>query len=311
MVSFSLEEVEQVRAKLPHPLDFTQKVSEHIISSVNVPNGHKRFKDVRKISIGVDKKDVLHRRIKQKSAFYNCLVLMIRMRKEPTQAFKEYHVKVFNTGKIGIPGIQDNDTFFLLLKETVAILQPFCKKESLGYIEQTLETILINTNFNCGYYINRELLYDILVRKYNIQAGYEPCSYPGIQCTFYYDPLRKDFQPGYIIDPKRHQPQQQQRKKKRLASEMEGDCSDDNDRDSSTSVKEVSFMIFRTGSVLISGKHHHKCQENILGVVYEFLKRVFQQEYFSIRQLNVASSEMKKPLAKKNKKRFVACLPTI
>ena len=42
-----------------------------------------------------------------------------------------------------------------------------------------------------------------------------------------------------------------------------------------TNVKEVSFMIFRTGSVLIVGK----CDENVLMLIYEFLKVILNNEY--------------------------------
>ena len=44
------------------------------------------------------------------------------------------------------------------------------------------------------------------------------------------------------------------------------------------SKREVSFMIFRTGSVLIVGK----CEDNELYEIYEFLKNVFREEYSSI-----------------------------
>ena len=30
-------------------------------------------------------------------------------------------------------------------------------------------------------------MFDILRQKYKIQAIYDPCSYPGIQCKFYYN----------------------------------------------------------------------------------------------------------------------------
>ena len=66
-------------------------------------------------------------------------------------------------------------------------LQPHTNEE-LCYKENTCETVLINSNFNCGFYINREALYDILRYKYNIQSIYDPCSYPGIQCKFYFNP---------------------------------------------------------------------------------------------------------------------------
>jgi hypothetical protein len=47
-------------------------------------------------------------------------------------------------------------------------------------------------------------------------------------------------------------------------------------------VKQVSFMIFRTGSILIVGK----CDENVLMLIYEFLKNILKAEYSKICQKN-------------------------
>jgi hypothetical protein len=40
--------------------------------------------------------------------------------------------------------------------------------EALGFIQEKSETVLINSNFRCGYYINREKLYNLLKYKYKI-----------------------------------------------------------------------------------------------------------------------------------------------
>jgi hypothetical protein len=169
--------------------------------------------------------------------------------------FKEYHVKVFNTGKLEIPGVQSEVTFQALLNEVIQILQPFIKDNVLAYKENSEETVLINSNFNCGFFINREELYDILKMKYNIQSIYDPCSYPGIQCKFYYNP-DVGIQCGSQIS-----------EENKLLYK---------------NISEVSFMIFRTGSVLIVGK----CDENVLMIIYEFLKVVFNNEYKNISQKN-------------------------
>ena len=108
----------------------------------------------------------------------------MRMKNETDNDFKEHHVKIFNTGKIGITGIRTNEGFYTLLKKVIEIIQPYVEKK-LEYIEESSETILINSNFNTGFFINREALYDILKIKYNIEAIYDPCSYPGIKCKFY------------------------------------------------------------------------------------------------------------------------------
>jgi hypothetical protein len=50
------------------------------------------------------------------------------------------------------------------------------------------DSVLINSNFNCGFYINRDKLHSILRSpKYNIEAAYDPCSYPGVKCKFYFN----------------------------------------------------------------------------------------------------------------------------
>jgi hypothetical protein len=179
--SIANEELLFIKKKLESEVYF----EEHIITHIDNPTGRIKFKDTRKVSIGISKKDLMSYRCKKKSAFYNCFVLIIRMKVQDT--FKEFHIKVFNTGKLEIPGVQSEIIFELILKNILEILQPYVEGV-LGYKDNTTETVLINSNFNCGFFINREVLYDILKFKYNIQSIYDPCSYPGIQCKFYYNP---------------------------------------------------------------------------------------------------------------------------
>ena len=90
-------------------------VNENIIyNSEQVHLSDNNFKDVRKISIGISKKDIMSYRSKEKSAFYNCFVINLRILNEDN--FKEIHVKIFNTGKMEIPGIQC-ETLFLNVKK--------------------------------------------------------------------------------------------------------------------------------------------------------------------------------------------------
>ena len=110
------------------------------------------------------------------------------------------------------------------------VLLIFCNRLILSPILTTkievdhskTHTVLINSNFNCGFYINREVLFNILKTNYHLDCIYDPCSYPGIQCKFF-----------YYKDLKEQTGIQRQDKSEQI---------------------EVSFMIFRTGSVLIVGK---------------------------------------------------------
>ena len=242
--SKSTEEVEFINNKLKHE----QIYHNQVISSINNPDNNKiKFKDVRKITIGLSKKDITSHRCKEKSAFYNCFVLIIRLKVE--DGFKECHAKIFNTGKIELPGIQSEEILERLLKYIVNILKKECHYKDITYMPEKTETVLINSNFNCGFYINRDTLYDTLRNKYRLHTLYDPCSYPGIMSKFYYNTrLDKNLQTG-------------------IKSEGESE-------------KVISFMIFRTGSVLIVGK----CIEDELIQIYKFLKNMLESEYENISQ---------------------------
>ena len=206
-------------------------------------------------------------RSKKKSAFYNCFVMIVRIL--VNQVYKEFHVKIFNTGKIEIPGIQCEQVFQMLLNLVITILQPYLT-EKLDYNDNSEETVLINSNFNCGFFINRELLYDILKMKYNIQSIYDPCSYPGIQCKFYYNPD--------------------------LENQIGSQISEE-DKKIFKNIRQVSFMIFRTGSVLIVGR----CDESVLMIIYEFLKIILNNEYSNICQHNIKNNQDNESFQFKNK----------
>lgn len=264
--SLTQEELTFIQDKLVDETYF----EEHIITHIDNPTGRIKFKDTRKISIGLSKKDLMSYRCKKKSAFYNCFVLILRMKIQ--NVFKEFHVKVFNTGKLEIPGVQNEDVFKMILSEVLETLQPHLQ-ENLDYKEDTNETVLINSNFNCGFFVNREVLYDILKFKYNIHCIYDPCSYPGIQCKFYYNP-DIGLQNGCQIS--------------------------EENKDLYKNIREVSFMIFRTGSVLIVGR----CDENVLMIIYDFLKIILNNEYKNICQKIIKTGDDGEIIAKDKKKKI-------
>lgn len=236
---------------------------EHIITRIVNPSGRIKFRDIRKVSVGICKKDILSYRIKKKSAFYNCFVVIIRIKHN--NIFREIHVKVFNTGKLEIPGIQSDE----LLDDVLGILITSLKaivSDDISYMSEKNETVLINSNFNCGFYINREKLYNILKYKYHINSNYDPCSYPGIQCKFYYNKSLKV---------------------------QNGQQTTENSQNNE-GIK-VSFMIFRTGSVLIVGK----CNESLLNDVYIFIKDLLSTERQNI--IGTAPPKNELVLSKKRK----------
>ena len=236
--------------------------SKNTISEIDKQIGKVRYKNIQKISIGISKKDLLSYRKKNKSAFYNCFVLILRIK--IISQFQEFHIKIFNTGKIEIPGIQNDTIFETILDKLTDIINKY-NNTTININRNDQEQVLINSNFNCNFYINRDSLYKILKEKYRLNTIFDPCSYPGIQSKFYY-------------------------KNDSLIQNGVFDESAEN---------VISFMIFRTGSVLIVGK----CDLYILNIIYKFINNILQEEYKNIVEnvsfISDTKVKIKKPFTKK------------
>ena len=264
--SSTQEELNSITNKIPTGV----YVNQHIITQIINPEGRITFKDVRKISIGLSKKDIISYRGKQKGAFYNCFVVILRVKFY--KVYREIHVKVFNTGKLEIPGIQTEELLYKVLNLLIKTLNDNIEtSEPFNFIENKCSTVLINSNFRCGYYINRDKLYNILKTKYRINCSFDSCSYPGIQCEFYYNP-ELETQTGHQVNTKTSDDTKLKSKDK--------PTKDKSTKDNDTDIIKVSFMIFRTGSALIVGK----CTEYILNTIYRFLCNMLAEEYPNISQ---------------------------
>lgn len=264
IVSKTPEEYEEYRQKL---VDIPYYV-EHVIKQINNPAARRiKFKDERKITVGISKKDIMNCRGKAKNAFYNCFAMILRFNFE--NVFREIHVKIFNTGKMEIPGIPNTKLLDIIKDMILDILRPLVHQEGntsstipLDFLNNENEdSVLINSNFNCGFYINREKLHSILRNKYKIEAAYDPCSYPGVKCRFYFNHengFDRKMQNGLIHMEDRKQKRGELMENKRYT--------------------EVSFMIFRTGSCLIVGN----CSESVLRFIFDFIKDILRDEYDEI-----------------------------
>lgn len=231
--------------------DISLPIDVKILNQFENPNGRITFKDVRKVSIGLSKNDVVNYKKKSKSAFYNCFVVIYRIKFK--DMYKELHLKLFNSGKVEIPGIQDDSILDIAVKKLIQLLQPHYDHTIIENISKR-ETILVNSNFNCNYYIHREKLFKILKQTYGVKCSFDSCSYPGIQCKY------------------------------KLSNQQ-----------------EVSFMIFRTGSILIVGK----CENEDLYNIYEYIKKILNAHFSEIYQQNTIPKIIK-PKKKNYKTIYIA-----
>ena len=257
IVSKTPEEHEEYQEKLKGIGYF----KENIIKQIDNAAGRRiKYRDERKITVGISKKDIMNCRGKVKNAFYNCFALIVRFKQD--DAFREVHIKVFNTGKLEIPGILNNQLLEKVKMMLLDILQPYIATP-IDFLETDIEeNVLINSNFNCGFFINREKLYHILrSEKYRIECAYDPCSYPGVKCKFYFNNDKgfdETVQNGQIVVEDRGMKMSELGENRKYT--------------------EISFMVFRTGSCLIVGN----CTERILRFVFDFIKKILKNEYRNI-----------------------------
>jgi len=334
MIFKSPEEYELYATKIKEIPYYTEK----IIKQINNPNARKiKFKDERKITVGISKKDIMNCHGKEKKAFINCFAMILRMNSSIKEnQFHEVHVKVFNTGKITIPGIVDNDDNLLEItkKYIMDILQPniqepiylipedeipmlkkvvrnkkgevnntiiienpnpnnpnsdsfvdklkLPKNSHFEYIKQQ-SGVLINSNFNCGFYIDQMKLMDILQEKYKLEPTYNKSNYPGVKCKFYLNndlPLDISVQTGRI----------EEKDKNMKIYELKND----------TKYTKITFVIFRTGNNLILGNFSKK----ILLFIFEFVKNILMSEYENIRTFQDEPSTKKQKKIKPRKKKI-------
>ena len=262
IVSKTQEELDDYYSKLKDINYYNEIIIKQLI---NKDSRRIKFKDERKITIGMSKKDIMTCRCKIKNAFYNCFALILRFKFK--EQFHEIHVKVFNTGKLEIPGVLNLDMLSMVKHMILDLLSPY-SDSILDFLEHDLESnVLINSNFNCGFYIDRDKLHNILrSSKYNIETAYDPCSYPGVKCKYYFNHeigFDNTKQNGKLLYADR----------KMKMSEL----------DNAIKYSEISFMIFRTGSCLIVGN----CTERILRFIYDYIKQILHDEYYNIAVTNM------------------------
>jgi len=250
-MKFNFKDKEDVLRFEDNIQKLTLPIDVKILNQFDTPSGRVKFKDVRKVSIGLSKKDVVQFKKKSKSAFYNCFVVIYRILFK--DKYREVHLKLFNSGKVEIPGIQDDQVLEIAVEKIKYLLQPFYDA-TLDEVIDKRQTILVNSNFNCNYYLHRENLFRILKKDYSIKCSFDSCSYPGIQCK-------------YRLEDKR----------------------------------EISFMIFRTGSILIVGK----CENEELFMIYEYIKDILNTNFSQIYQQNTITKIIK-PKKKIYKTIFIA-----
>lgn len=203
------------------------------------------------ISKGVNNKKFSKKKSENRKYFYNQVTIHIF---NNLKANGRVNVKVFNNGRIQMTGI-NSDTIGVTTINTV--ISEFNKlsdiqKESI-FEEETieevgsLETVLINSDFDIHNEINRETLHRLIIRD-GYMSSYEPCTYPGVNLKYYYNPLVNNFG---ICD-------------------CETPC---NGKGKDNTCKKITIAVFKSGKIIITGgRTKHNIQ-----TAYKFITEFIEE----------------------------------
>ena len=124
-----------------------------------------------------EKSLIKKRKKKKKKIFYNQATLHV------IQDKKIMNVKLFNNGRIQITGIKNEDQSEKLILKLIEYFKDF---EILSDLTELIENeiVMINSDFDIGYEINREQLHNSIIEN-DIYSSFEPCIYPGVNIKYY------------------------------------------------------------------------------------------------------------------------------
>lgn len=247
----SPQEVVAYKSNLKH---IDQPHVETITAQMNNSNTNARknqFKDNRILTVGITNKSIVNGNSKKKKAFINCFAVNLRVNIPESPRFCEFHLKIFKTANITIPGISDDESDMLidsvktdilnlltplvdtgdgpplriLADDELPMKKNIVKNKKGVVVSNRTETgevdttnvntrkgchteysrsrtdILINSNFDCGFFIDQVKFTRILNEKYGLTATYNKVNYPGIKCRYYLDmtkPIDRASQTGIV-----------------------------------------------------------------------------------------------------------------
>jgi hypothetical protein len=265
-------------------------------SSCCIRNEEQRsFRYVAKLTVGLSSKEVKAHRSKEKNAFFNSFTMIMRVRYQGS--FKEIVIKVFNKNVLSLPGMLDdellNNTLSLIdrvLGDASEIVAP--EKPRLAHKPGTISDVMVNSNFWCGFGLDRDKVVMLMRDKFGMETSYDPSNYPGVICRFYEARGENVDKAAPGICPC-NPPCSTLRigDKRAAASTIE--------ENANVCVK-LTFMLFRTGSVLIVGR----CNRTLLGKVHNYISHLLITNRKAI-QSGPGEKPSKKGVERKHRKRTI------
>lgn len=161
---------------------------------------------------------------------------------------KIMNVKLFNNGKIQITGLKGIDQAPVLINNLIEYFKALAIfDDDTSLVSHKL--VLINSDFDLGYSINREVLHTEIIDA-GLYSSYEPCIYPGVNIKYFMNTNQFD---GICCC------ENMCNGKGRACGD--GDC------------KKVTIAVFTSGKVIITGGQNIEQLET----AYRFIKNFIDE----------------------------------
>tara|TARA_B110000211_G_C14043589_1_gene537896 strand:- start:211 stop:1527 length:1317 start_codon:yes stop_codon:yes gene_type:complete len=169
--------------------------------------------------------------------FYNCTTVNVVL-----STIKSANIKIFNNGKFqmtGIPRPADGISIVKYICNMILDLAgkhpgKIMHKDRVELELKKYKTVMINTCYELGVCVNRESLYNIITKRYNMSAIYDSDGYPGVRIEYYYntDTTNTEFE-GICNCPCK--------------------CKGKGNGIGVSNCRKISIAIFQSGSAIIAG----------------------------------------------------------
>ena len=206
-------------------------------------------------------------------------------------SFKEIVIKVFNKNVLSLPGMLDDE----LLHNSLSLIDKvlgdasvivYRNKPRLAHIPDSISDVMVNSNFWCGFGLDRDKVVKLMRDDFKLETSYDPSTYPGVICRYYEargEGIGKSL-PGICSC------------QKSCSTLRIGDKTKTakNKNKTSNSCIKLTFMLFRTGSVLIVGR----CDRQLLQKVHNHVAHLLIEN-----RTKIENGPGEKPVSKKTEKK--------
>ena len=248
---------------------------EKIYNNLDVNNNIVYIEWANKPPKGLSPKQESQKKKKNKKVFFNQITIVIVVGNDYN------NIKLFNNGAISMTGVKSETNG----RRAVNILISNLKNIEGLLPEDTkmdfFNIVWINSDYKSSFEIKRPVLHQLLVNEYNIFSKFEPCIYPGVLSSFFWNEDYKD-------------------KENKILGKCycQNLCTGKGDGKGDGQCKKITISVFQSGSVIIGAKTYVQIFD-----AYKFISGVFNDHEEELKKVNAffLNEKPSVPVKKKDK----------